>query len=401
MFERTKRLRNGAKVKGTFSAKEMERRQSALRRHMAQSDIDTVLFTSMHNIHYYSDFLYTPAGRAYGLVITQDKAVTISANVDYGQPWRRTFGDNLVYTDWQRDNYFEAVREEVPAGGRVGIEFDHMSLDNHGKLQAALPGTAFVDIAHATMAMRMTKSDEEIALITDGQRIAEVGGAACIEAIGEGVAEHEVALAGFDAMVREIGAAHPHTEIRDSLVWFQSGPNTDGAHNPLTTRRIQAGDVLSLNCIPIIAGYYIALERTLFFKSATDREIELWEVNCLVHKRGCDLIQPGVRCCDVATALNEIYSEHGLLDYRTIGYGHSFGVVGPYYGREADLEFREDIETVLAPGMVVSMEPMITIPEGEPGAGGYREHDILVVTEAGSENITNFPVGPEHNIIGA
>ena len=29
--------------------------------------------------------------------------------------------------------------------------------------------------------------------------------------------------------------------------------------------------------------------------------------------------------------------------------------------------------------MVVSMEPMIFIPEGEPGAGGYREHDILVI----------------------
>jgi creatinase len=50
--------------------------------------------------------------------------------------------------------------------------------------------------------------------------------------------------------------------------------------------------------------------------------------------------------------------------------------------------------------MVVSIEPMITIPEGEPGAGGYREHDILVVTETGARNITGFPVGPEHNIVG-
>ena len=52
-----------------------------------------------------------------------------------------------------------------------------------------------------------------------------------------------------------------------------------------------------------------------------------------------------------------------------------------YYGRKGRLELREDIETVLEPGMVVSMEPMIMVPEGEPGAGGYREHDILVVEE--------------------
>ena len=57
------------------------------------------------------------------------------------------------------------------------------------------------------------------------------------------------------------------------------------------------------------------------------------------------------------------------------------------------------LTTVLAPGMVVSMEPMIMLPENMPGHGGYREHDILVVTENAAENITHFPYGPEHNII--
>ena len=50
--------------------------------------------------------------------------------------------------------------------------------------------------------------------------------------------------------------------------------------------------------------------------------------------------------------------------------------------------------------MVVSMEPMVMIPEGQPGAGGYREHDILVIGEDNTvENITGFPFGPEHNVI--
>ena len=103
---------------------------------------------------------------------------------------------------------------------------------------------------------------------------------------------------------------------------------------------------------------------------------------------------------DIANELNEIFRSHGLLENRTFGYGHSFGVLSHYYGREAGLELREDIETVLVPGMVVSMEPMITIPDGQPGAGGYREHDILLIGENTVENITKFPFGPEHNIIG-
>ena len=39
------------------------------------------------------------------------------------------------------------------------------------------------------------------------------------------------------------------------------------------------------------------------------------------------------------------------------------------------------------------------IPESKPGAGGYREHDILVINENDAENITKFPFGPEKNII--
>ncbi|XP_072018824.1 creatinase-like [Amphiura filiformis] len=70
-----------------------------------------------------------------------------------------------------------------------------------------------------------------------------------------------------------------------------------------------------------------------------------------------------------------------------------------YYGREAALEFREDIETVLEPNMVVSMEPMIVIQDGLPGAGGYREHDIVLVTETGHEDLTGHGYGPEHFVI--
>jgi creatinase len=50
--------------------------------------------------------------------------------------------------------------------------------------------------------------------------------------------------------------------------------------------------------------------------------------------------------------------------------------------------------------MVISMEPMLTIPEGEPGAGGYREHDILFITEDGNEDITKYPYGPDFNVVG-
>ena len=203
---------------------------------MAREDIDAVLLTSIHNINYFTGFVYCAFGRSYGLVVSQDRSTTISANIDGGQPWRKSFGRQLVYTDWQRDSYFAAVKELIPAGRRVGVEFDHMSVEVHGKLAGVLPEAELVDVGVVTMRMRLIKSSEEIALITQGARIADIGGWACVEAIDEGVPEHEVALHSTAAMVREIADTYPDSELMDTWTWFQSGLNTDGAHNPVTTQ---------------------------------------------------------------------------------------------------------------------------------------------------------------------
>jgi creatinase len=185
----------------------------------------------------------------------------------------------------------------------------------------------------------------------------------------------------------------------DTWVWFQSGINTDGAHNPKTSRKLKSGDILSLNTFPMISGYYAALERTLFLNKVNDASLKAWEANITVHKKGLKLIKPGAKCSEICEELNDLFAQLGYLQYRTFGYGHSFGVLSHFYGRESGLELREDIHTVLEPNMVISMEPMIMIPEGKPGAGGYREHDILVIKENGAENITKFPFGPDHNIV--
>ena len=402
-LERLKVLHNGAKATLTFSDAEFERRLGGLRSIMAQKQLDAVVLTSYQGIKYYSDFLFTYFGRSYALVVTPDDQVTVTANIDAGMPWRRSYGENIVYTDWQRDNFqfgvSEALRQRGITPKRVGVEFDTLTLDAHAKLQGVFDGAELVDVAQDSMRQRMLKSAEEIEVIKHSTRIGDLGGEAIRAAIREGITEYEVALIGTEAMVHEIAKTFPDSEIRDTWVWFQSGLNTDGAHNWATTRKLQRGDILSLNCFPMTCGYYTALERTLFLGQPDERSLELWNVNVEVHRRGLELIKPGAVCKDIAAELNEIYVGHGLLPNRTFGYGHSFGVLSHYYGREAGLELREDIDTVLEPGMVVSMEPMITVADGQPGAGGYREHDILVVNEGGAENITKFPFGPDHNII--
>jgi len=395
-------LKNGKKVKLPFTEQEYKTRLENLRIVMSNNNLDMIILTSMHNIAYYTGFIYCSFGRPYGCVITKNKVTTISANIDASQPWRRSVYDNVIYTDWKRDNYLKAIvsiigRDEPPKN--IGIENDHVTLDMKEKLISIFSFSKFSDVSKYLMDIRVIKSNEEIDIIKNGARIADIGGEEIVKNIKVGATELEIAITGRDKMEREIEKTYPNAEYMDTWVWFQSGINTDGAHNPKTSRKLISGDILSLNAFPMISGYYTALERTLFLNEIDDASLKAWEANVKIHKRGLELIKPGVKCSDICHELNDLFAELGYLQYRTFGYGHSFGVLSHFYGRESGLELREDIDKILEPNMIVSMEPMIMIPEGKPGAGGYREHDILVIKENGAENITKFPFGPEHNIV--
>ncbi len=392
------RFHQGDKVL-PFADAEYEARLTKLRAHMARLGVEACVFTSMHNIAYYSGFLYCAFGRPYALVVTATDNVTMSAGIDAAQPWRRGYGDNITYTDWQRNNYWRAIQSVAGTGNVIGYEGDHLSLAQKALLDEFLKPISSMDIAPMTMTQRMHKSPAEIALIRAGANVADVGGYAIKDAIKVGAREIDVAMAGRDAMELEIARRFPDSEIRDSWVWFQSGINTDGAHNPVTTRKLERGDILSLNTFPMISGYYTALERTMFVGEVDDASLKIWEANVAAHEYGMSLLVPGAKCSDITHKINDFFAERQLLQYRTFGYGHSFGVLSHYYGREAGLELREDVDTVLEAGMVISMEPMLTIGAGNAGAGGYREHDILVITEDGNDNITGYPYGPEFNVV--
>jgi len=395
-------LKNGSKVKLPFTDTEYQNRLKKIRKVMSEKNIDMTILTSMHNVAYYTGFIYCSFGRPYGCIVTQKKIVTISANIDASQPWRRSHCENIIFTDWKRDNFLKAIvsiigREDPPK--TIAIENDHVTLDIKDKLNSIFNLSSFKDISKDLMNLRMIKSHEEIDIIKNGARIADLGAEEIVKNIKVGESELEIAIAGRDRMEREIAKTYPDAEYMDTWVWFQSGINTDGAHNPKTNRKIKSGDILSLNTFPMISGYYTALERTLFVEQVDDASLKAWEANVKVHKRGLELIKPGSKCSEICEELNDLFAQFGYLQYRTFGYGHSFGMLSHFYGREAGLELREDIDTILQENMVISMEPMIMIPEGKPGAGGYREHDILVIKENGAENITKFPFGPEKNVI--
>ena len=327
---------NGLKVPLPFSNKEYENRLKSLRKIMAEKDLDAVILTSMQNIAYYSGFLYCSFGRPFGCVVTSKSSIVISPNLDAGQPGRRCYGENLIYTDWQRDNYLNAIISLIKKVKRIGIEQDHLTIERYKKLKDSLSNPEIIDISPATMSQRMIKSEEEITLIKSGAKIADIGGEALVKAIKVGASEIDIAMVGRDAMEKAIAKFHPNSELRDTWVWFQSGINTDGAHNPVTTRKIKLGDILSLNTFPMISGYYTALERTLFLGEVDKDSLKAWEANVKVHRRGIELIKPGIKCSKVTTELNNLttYNEKVNMTDCMLAVGAADGELSHYETEE-------------------------------------------------------------------
>lgn len=403
-LDRLNEMRNdGKKLPLTFSDAEFGRRLFGLRSIMAAENLDAVVLTSHHGIKYYSDFLFTSFGHPYALAVTPREHVMVTASIDAGTPWRRSYGEDIVHTDLRRRGFQPELRTALGRRGvrprRLGVECDTLSVDDYSGLQAAFEGAQLVDVAPATRRQRMVKSAEEIEVIREGVRVAGLGAEAIRSAICEDMTEFEIALIGTEEMACEIGRTFPDSELRDTWAWFQSGVNTDGAHNWPTTRRLREGDILSLSCFPMISGYCTPLKRTLSLGEPDRRSLELWSANVEAHRRGLELIKPGAVCGEIAAELSKVYLSRGLVPDRTCGYGRSVGMISHYYGGEPGLDLYEDSDTVIEAGMVVAIEPVIAVPEGRPGEGGYREYDVLVVGDSDAENITGFPIGPEHNVL--
>ena len=188
---------NGSRATPTFSAAELDRRQAAARAAMAELDLEVALFTSYQNICWLSDFLYCRFGRRYGLIVGPDTVTSVSAGIDGGQPWRRTRGGERHL---HRLAARQLLRGAEAARARRADASASSSITSTSRLRALLraplPGGAeLVDVSGEVMRLRTVKSAEEIEHIAAMAEVADIGGAAVVEAVRVGVPEHEVALA--------------------------------------------------------------------------------------------------------------------------------------------------------------------------------------------------------------
>ena len=159
-------------------------------------------------------------------------------------------------------------------------------------------------------------------------------------------------------------------------------PKTALNHHQAGARRIQEGDVILTGSGPQVGGYQCELERMLIVGKPTEKHKKYFDLEVKAQDTAFEAIRPGAKCCDIELAVNKFLEKNDLYSLTRTHIGHALGMEG----HEAPF-FDVGDETVLKPGMVMSVEPCLFIP----GYAGFRHSDTIVVTEDGMEMITNYP----------
>lgn len=386
-----------------WSIDEMRRRMHNLHKIMDEKQLDAVIFTSVHNVLYYTGFYCPPVGRLHSAVIPRkgEPALIVSTIEDLRANFNCYYEDVRHFSDWEmnpEDNnirlYQEVLRDNGVTSGRIGIEEDTASLEFKAKLDKALPGFSFTDVAYDTMMSRTVKSDEEVSLIRHGVQLCEIGGWAAIAALKAGRTEVEIANACNVAIAAGLRERFPDIEYDDlnNKCLFQTGPYRSRIGHTMNAHRIvRKGEMLSNNPYCIIAGYYHVLERSMYWGNIPDEAMPYFKANVRAHHAGLKALKPGRKCSEIDQYVNQVYEEEGIdwRNRRSFGTGHSLGIMTYWFGRESGAELRQYNDNVLRKNMVVTMEPMINID----GLGGFRHHDICLITDDGIENLNTFPRG--------
>lgn len=257
----------------------------------------------------------------------------------------------------------------------VGFEADHLTVKRFRAWERELPEVSWREGNGVVEALRAIKEEEELALIRQAIAIAEGALREVFPLLVEGRSESELALE-LEFSLRRRGAEAPaFTTI------VASGPRGALPHGVASQRRLKRGDLITIDCGALYRGYASDLTRTFALGEVDARQKEIYELVRLAQQEGIRAIRPGRPAREVDAAARRVIEESGLGEYFGHGLGHGVGrevheqpVVGP------------SSEEVLRPGMIITVEPGIYIPEW----GGVRIEDMALVTENGCEVLTGF-----------
>ncbi len=381
---------------GLFSIYEMQRRVSHLQKVMDERSMDCVIATSVHTSFYYTGFWFGyPYGRYAAAIIPKNgEPILIAPNMESRRArefsWVqdvRAYSDEQSTTVQLMSKTKEVFGEIGLRGGKVGIEEDVIPYGLYKGLRETLSTASFEDISTAMMKQRLIKSQEEIAVARKGADICKVAVRAGEDAIAEGATEVDVAIAAELKAAEEHVRIFPDIEFASGQARCKSGNRSLMGHTPASGKKLVRGEVIQFGTNHYALGYHHTLHRQRTIGPVPDKIKQRFNVRLEAALTAIDAIRPGVLCSEIDRIAYRVFEKAGYVDFKGFGTGHSFGLFGPFWGREELGELRIYNHTPIEEGMILSVEPSLYFPD----LGGLMTVDMILVTKDGHEILTDYP----------
>ncbi|MCZ7582863.1 MAG: Xaa-Pro peptidase family protein [Deltaproteobacteria bacterium] len=347
----------------------MSERMERARALLPVCEVDALLVWNLSNVRYLSGFTGTEGC----LVIGASRAFFLSDSRYATQAEDQVDGFDIRIGSDKIKNIAAALGDL--GATRVGFEDETLPVARLKAVEDAANGAKFSGVGKRVDALRLRKDPEEIAVMRRAAWAAEVGFKAALAMTRPGVTENELALE-LEMGMRRAGATKPSFDLI-----VASGPRGALPHGIASDRRLEDGDMVVFDFGCVLEGYCSDQTVTVALGNVGEEERKVYEIVREAQERALDALRPGVALKDVDHAARDYIDKAGYGAYFGHGLGHGVG-----------LEIHEDprlsrvSEFVAEPGMVVTVEPGIYLPE----RFGVRIEDTVVITESGYDKLTSI-----------
>lgn len=355
-------------------------RLEALRAGMKAGGVDAVVLIPGPNLVYVSGADFHLFERPLLLVVpVEDVPVLVIPSLEL-PGWRADGRVEARVFPWDdAEGPLAAVDQAaaaLPPARRIAVERLRMRVQEYRLATRLYPDAEVVDAETLLEPLRARKDAAEVEALREAARLCESALEQVAATVAPGQTEREIAARLSCALLEHGTEGLP---IEPSVL---GGPNAGLPHGAPGTRRLLPGDVLLIDFVGIRRGYYADITRTFAVGAEPDARLrEIHQVVLEANEAARSAIRPGISCREVDEAARRVIRDAGYGDHFLHRTGHGLGLE---VHEAPSLSGADD--TILAPGMVVTVEPGIYIE----GLGGVRIEDNVLVTAGGAESLTTM-----------
>ena len=349
----------------------MNRSQQLISSRALKSD-EGIIIHKPANIFYLSGFT------GEGLLIIAKGMLGIVTDFRYVEQAQQQAPDYSVHSISNDVNHAQVAANMIKGNGikKILFEDDYVTVKSYERLRDALQPVLLEPLNSAPEAMRTIKDKDEIAAIEKACAISCEAFDFVCGVIKPGMTE-KVIKCSLDFRMLELGCDRIGF---DSIV--ASGPNGSLPHAIAGDRKIQPGDMITLDFGAKYKGYCADMTRTVAVGQPGDLMKTIYGIVQKAQEASENALAPGKICRDIDAIARGMITDAGYGERFGHGLGHSLGI-----DIHEDPRLNPKSQEELKPGHVITVEPGIYLP----GVGGVRIENTCLITASGARSLVSSP----------